>query len=535
MNLHSQDNSLIGLKKPTTVLMLWIFALLLLGYTLKSSLDLMVRTWMGSEEYSHGFFIPVISVYFLWIRRRELTFIDQFKEAGPGFVIVIIGLMLGFLGGLATLKTIEQYAFIITLTGMFTIAFGWRGLRVGAIPLLFLVFMVPFPAFILNNLSAKLQLISSWLGVEFIRACDIMVYLEGNVIDLGGYKLQVVDACSGLRYLFPLASLSFLCAYLFKGPFWQKALIFLSSAPLTIFMNSFRIGVIGIMVDNWGTAMAEGFLHDFEGWVVFLLCMVLLFVEMWLFSRLSGRKAAFNELVLIPSEWSGDTKQPNPELKFNKSIVLLLLLLAGSAIASNFIQEREDIIPARKAFLNFPLQLGKWQGRNDYLDQNYLDALKLTDYAIINYAQPESGSSINFYSAYYQSQRRGVAVHSPKACMPGDGWQITDFGQRNFPDITVDGDPLELNRAVIQKGESKQLVYYWFQQHGRTLTNEYLVKWYLFYDSLTMNRTDGALIRLVTSVGNTEDIEKADQRLQAFMRQLVPELQGYVPGKLAAK
>ena len=92
-----------------------------------------------------------------------------------------------------------------------------------------------------------------------------------------------------------------------------------------------------------------------------------------------------------------------------------------------------------------------------------------------------------------------------------------------------------LNRAVIQKGDSKQLVYYWFQQRGRTITNEYLVKWYLFYDALTMNRTDGSLIRLVTSVGNTEAIEKADHRLQAFMRQLVPELQGYIPGKLAAK
>ena len=305
--------------------------------------------------------------------------------------------------------------------------------------------------------------------------------------------------------------------------------------PLTIFMNSFRIGVIGILVDNWGTAMAEGFLHDFEGWIVFLLCMVLLFVEMWLFSRLSGKKTAFNELVLIPSEWSGDTKQPNPEIKYNKSIVLLLLLLASSAIASNFIQEREDIIPARKAFLNFPLQMGNWQGRNDYLSQYYLDELKLTDYAIINYAQPESGAGINFYSAYYQAQRRGVAVHSPKGCMPGDGWQITDFGQRAFPDIIVDGNPLELNRAVIQKGDSKQLVYYWFQQRGRTITNEYLAKWYLFYDALTMNRTDGALIRLVTSVGNTEAIEKADQRLQTFMRQLVPELQGYIPGKLAAQ
>ncbi len=523
------------LKKPTTILVIWIFLLLLLGFTFKSSLEMMVGTWISVEEYGHGFFIPAISIYFLWIRRHELKFVEKFKDVWPGFIIVIIGLMLGFLGGLATLKTVEQYAFIVTLTGMFTIAFGLRGLRVGAIPLLFLLFMVPFPSFILNNLSAKLQLISSWLGVEFIRACDIMVYLEGNVIDLGIYKLQVVEACSGLRYLFPLASLSFLCAYLFKGPFWQKALIFLSSAPLTIFMNSFRIGVIGVMVDNWGTEMAEGFLHDFEGWVVFLLCMALLFVEMWLFSRLSGKKVAFNELVLIPSEWSGNAKQLNLEVKFNKSIFLLLVLLVGSAIGSGFIQEREDIIPARRAFLNFPLNIDKWEGRNDYLSQYYLNELKLTDYAIINYSQPESGSTINFYSAYYEAQRRGVAVHSPKGCMPGDGWQITQFGQLNFPDVTVDGNELELNRAVIQKGESKQLVYYWFQQRGRTITNEYLVKWYLFYDALTMNRTDGALIRLVTSVGQTEDIEKADQRLQTFIKELTPILPAYIPGKLIAK
>ncbi len=523
------------LKKPTTILAIWIFALLLLGYTFKSSLEMMVNVWISAEEYSHGFFIPVISIYFLWIRRHELKFVAHLKDSWPGFLIVIVGLMLGFLGGLTTLKTVEQYAFIVTLTGMFTIAFGLAGLRVGAIPLLFLIFMVPFPSFILNNLSSKLQLISSWLGVEFIRACDIMVYLEGNVIDLGTYKLQVVDACSGLRYLFPLASLSFLCAYLFKGPFWQKALIFLSSAPLTIFMNSFRIGVIGIMVDNWGTEMAEGFLHDFEGWIVFLLSMALLFVEMWLFSRLSGKKVAFSELVVIPSEWSGNAKQPNPEIIFNKSIFLLLLLLFSSATASHFIQEREDIIPARKAFLNFPLHLGKWQGRNDYLSQFYLNELKLTDYAIINYAQPESGNNVNFYSAYYQAQRRGVAVHSPKGCIPGDGWQIIQFGQLDFPDTKLEGNVLQVNRAVIQKGDSRQLVYYWFQQRGRTITNEYLVKWYLFYDALTMNRTDGALVRLVTSVGNGEDIDVADQRLQSFMKDLIPELPAYLPGKSVAK
>jgi exosortase D (VPLPA-CTERM-specific) len=535
MNSYPQDMPSDQQKKPMLALSLWILAFLLLGITFKNSLSEMLTTWIKVEEYSHGFFIPAITAYFLWIRRWELKFVEQFRDSLPGLIMVFIGLILFILGGLATLKVIEQYAFILTLVGMFTIAFGLPGLRIGAIPLLFLIFMVPFPQFILNNLSSKLQLISSWLGVEFIRSCNIMVYLEGNVIDLGGYKLQVVDACSGLRYLFPLASLSFLCAYLFKGPFWQKMLIFLSSAPLTIFMNSFRIAVIGILVDNWGTEMAEGFLHDFEGWIIFLVCMVLMFIEMWLFSRLSGRKTAFNELVLIPSEWSGPEIKASPELVWNRSALLMLLLfLTGTAVASHAIEGREDIIPTRKAFLGFPLQLGRWQGQNDYLGQDYLDALKLTDYVIVNYIQPESGNNVNFYSAYYESQREGVSVHSPKGCIPGDGWQITQFGQRELADFKFDGNTLKVNRAFIEKGDSKQLVYYWFQQRGRTITNEYLVKWYLFYDAIAMNRTDGSLIRLVTGVGTGENIEAADQRLASFLKDLLPVMPDYIPGKLVS-
>ena len=517
--------------KATGIWSLWGAALLLLCMVFRDSLAEMATTWMNVEEYSHGFFIPCITLYLLWLRRGELALVQGFKASLPGLLIVGLGLALFILGGLATIKTMEQYAFLIVLTGLFACAFGLQGLRVGAIPLLFLVFMVPFPSFILNNLSSKLQLISSWLGVEFIRACDIMVYLEGNVIDLGNYKLQVVDACSGLRYLFPLASLAFLCAYLFKGPFWQKLLIFLSSMPLTIFMNSFRIGVIGVLVDNWGTDMAEGFLHDFEGWAVFLLCMVLLFIEMWIFSRISGRKLAMGELVQIPEEWSHPEHRKLPLPVLNRSVYAVLLLLVLGAGASEIFKGREDIIPQRKAFLTFPAKLGNWVGRNDYLTQFYLNELKLTDYVILNFTQLDTRYSVNFYSAYYQSQRKGAVVHSPRSCIPGDGWQITSFEQRAFPDLQLEGQALQVNRAIIQKGESRQLVYFWFQQRGRMITNEYMVKWYLFYDAIAMNRTDGALIRLVTPVDKVEDIAVADQRLQMFLKDLLPEMPAYLPGK----
>lgn len=529
--MDSQHTSLVSSTPSTYVLALWGLAVLLLGLVLHESLAEMGHIWMGKEEYSHGFFIPIISVYLIWVQRDKLTFAQDFKASLLGIVILVLGLLLFLLGGLATIRTIQHYAFIVAVIGIFAAAFGKQGLKTAWVPLAFLVFMVPFPEFIINNMSSKLQLISSWLGVEFIRACDIMVYLEGNVIDLGGYKLQVVEACSGLRYLFPLASLSFLCAYLFKGPVWQKILLFLSSVPLTIFMNSFRIGVIGLLVNSWGTEMAEGFLHDFEGWAVFLLCMVLLFMEMWLFALFNGNKTAFGELVQLPEEWFAAGKTAHMDFYLNKSVFAVLALIATVGVSGQFLRGGEEIIPQRKGFLNFPLQLGTWNGHREYIEQKYLNTLKLTDYIVANYVAEDGVSAVNFYSAYYESQRKGVSVHSPRSCIPGDGWQITSFGQRNFPDLLVQGTPLQVNRAVIEKGEYKQLVYYWFQQRGRSITNEYLVKWYLFQDAMTMHRTDGALVRLVTALDKGQDINVADQRLQAFMRDMVIVLPDYLPGK----
>src|SRR6185437_2514678 len=119
-------------------------------------------------------------------------------------------------------------------------------------------------------------------------------------------------------------------------------------------------------------------------------------------------------------------------------------------------------------------------------------------------------------------------AHSPRVCLPGGGWEIEEFGQRTLPGITAGGQELRTNRAVMAFGNNKQLVYYWFQQRGRIITNEYLVKWYLFWDALTRNRSDGAMIRLITPIpaGATA---RADAELQQFARVLAPRLDRYLP------
>ncbi|TCV79110.1 VPLPA-CTERM-specific exosortase XrtD [Sulfurirhabdus autotrophica] len=354
------------------------------------------------------------------------------------------------------------------------------------------------------------------------------MFLEGNVIDLGTFKLQVVEACSGLRYLFPLLTLGFIAAYFFKGSFWKRAVIFLSSIPLTVFMNSFRIGVIGVTVDNWGPAMAEGFLHDFEGWVVFMACTFVLVAEMWVLAKIGKDKMPLREAFGL------EFPAPSPKdaiaqyRKFTKPFIASALVVLVVASLSTMLPERVEVPPHRIDFSEFPLSVGDWQGKGDRLDQIYIDALKFDDYIIADFVD-KNQQAVNFYVAYYASQRKGESAHSPRTCIPGGGWKITSLTQRDINGVKVAGHPLVVNRLVIEMGETKQLVYYWFQQRGRVITNEYLVKWYLFWDALTRNRTDGSLVRLTALIQPGEDIALADAQLTAFAKAVNPELKKYIP------
>lgn len=444
--------------------------------------------------------------------------------------ILLLGLLIFFVGTLSTLYVLIQYSFLIALFGVVLSFTGIKAFRVILVPMIVLAFMIPLPNFIYNNLSSELQLISSQIGVAFIRLFDISVFLEGNVIDLGVYKLQVVEACNGLRYLFPLMTLGFIAAYFFTGAFWKRAVIFLSTIPITILMNSIRIGVIGVTVEYWGQEMADGFLHDFEGWVVFMSCIGILIVEMWILARIGQDKLPLREAFGL------EFPEPTPEdakvqyRSMSTPFYVSAFLMTAVALSVFALPERVEIEPDRKYFTEFPLKLDGWQGRKGYLEQIYIDALKFTDYAMNDYVG-DDGSRVNFYSAYYASQRAGASAHSPKSCIPGGGWRITGFGQRQIDEVSIDSVPLSVNRLVIQKGDSRQLVYYWFQQRGRIITSEYLMKWYMFWDALTMNRTDGALMRLTTSIDKDTDIAMADQYFVSFLKQVSPLINDYVPGK----
>lgn len=485
----------------------------------------MVSMW-DTEEYSHAWIIPPLA---LLIGLSRLEGFTPRPGDGRSVGLVLLGAAFGLLavGEVSGIYSIMNYGYLIGLTGLTWAALGTSGVWRLRGPLFYLVFMLPLPKMFYVALSAKMQLWSSELGVGLVRAAGVSVFLDGNIIDLGSYQLEVAEACNGLRYLFPLMSFGFLAAMLLDDALWKRIVLVLSTLPITLVMNSARIAMIGVLVDNYGIGMAEGAQHVVEGFVVFGLCVGVLLLEVWLLLHLPPRGGRFTALsVVMPKlDRLGSLGRQRAGTVLRSSVVLIGL----GAVASIPLSQHQEAIPDRMPLSYFPMQVGTWNGRADTLSDVYLGVLKLTDYAMVDYRRAGDRAGVNFYAAYYDSQRYGVAAHSPQECIPGGGWTIDEFSPVTLPADKVGGTAMEVNRAVISRQGVRQVVYYWFDQRGRHVTNEYMVKGWILADALTRGRTDGAMIRLVSPINPGETEADADARLQDFVRAVRPHLDDYVP------
>lgn len=487
------------------------------------------RAWM-TPEYSHGPLIPLISFY-LFLRELRHDPIDPSapRNRWPGVAVIVLGLALAILGNLVRIPDIVTYAFIIWTGGIVLTVFGWNKGKRHQLPVLHLIFMLPLPNFIYLKLTILLQGISSELGVWVIQMVGIPVFLDGNIIDLGVYKLQVAEACSGLRYLFPILSFSYLFAILYRGPFWHKVIMFLTAAPLTVLMNSFRIGMIGVLVNSYGIEQAEGFLHFFEGWVIFGACIGLLFLMAIALQRLTPNPLPLSEAIDL--DFSGFGAILTRVIEIRPARAMTVAALITLLVSSAFVLVRPADQPpiARDTFGLFPRTLGDWRGQQRQLDANIERVLGADDYISAIYKSRNSAAPVSLFSAFYHKQTEGSGIHSPEVCLPVGGWEIFSFATHkvSFPD-TIYGD-FELNRAVIQKGLHKQLVYYWFEQRGRRMTNDFSAKMTVLYDGFTIGRSDGAIVRFTTPIGQNETEAAAAKRIEALMAEVLPRLPRFIP------
>ena len=271
--------------------------------------------------------------------------------------------------------------------------------------------------------------------------------------------------------------------------------------------------------------------------MIFLACAGLLAALIYLFARIGGQ--GFFEVFQFPKVKPSvpiKPSVPKSAAALSRSqlpLLACLVLLGATGLMMFHVSARQEDVPGRARFVTFPTALGSWQGRPLLMEPQVEHGLGLEDYILSDYSKPDTGV-VNFYVAYYASQRSGSSPHSPIVCIPGGGWQITKFERTNFRDEGLN-TAFPYNRVVIERDGIKQLVYYWFVQRGRKVANEYWSKWYLFTDAIIKNRTDGALVRLSTPVNRLETEHDADRRLQSFIRDLEPSLGQFLPGEAPVK
>ena len=345
----------------------------------------LLQAW-ARPEYSYGPLVPVITAYMTLRELHRDPVTPNSDSRLPGLLTIAAGLLIGLFGNLARIPDIITYGFILAVGGVILVMAGWRqGLRFWP-GWLHLIFMLPLPNVIYWPLSIQLQFISSRLGVDLIYLLDIPVYLDGNIIDLGVYKLQVAEACNGLRYLFPLMSFGWLFAVLYTGPNWHRAVLFLSTIPITILMNSFRIGIIGVLVNQFGIGHAEGFLHFFEGWVIFVACILVLFVEAWLLQRLMAAPQPLSRVIDVDVDCIVGPLTDLGRKASHRGLVAATVMLLVAGAAWQLAPSRSEVTIERRSFGTFPMQLADWQGKRNLLDPTIERVLGANDYLIADYS-----------------------------------------------------------------------------------------------------------------------------------------------------
>jgi len=241
----------------------------------------MIWDWKVSDDYSHGFLVAPLAIYFAWERRAKLRRIP-IEPSWWGVIPLGLGSLSLTIGRLGAELMAMRTAFVLTLIGLVLLLLGRRIFRALAFPLVFLFFMIPLPQSLVNIVAFPLQLVAADLAVNSLHALEIPALREGNIIHLATTELFVAEACSGLRSLMALGTLGVVFAYFFRRDYIERGLIVLSTIPVAVVVNAFRVALTGYLTHRFGAAAAQGAVHQTEGFFTFGLAFALLLLEAWL-------------------------------------------------------------------------------------------------------------------------------------------------------------------------------------------------------------------------------------------------------------
>ena len=250
----------------------------------------LVYDWYTIPDYSHGFLVPFFAIFLLWDKRKVLSR-TPVRQSWRGISLVVVAIVILILGVYGVDLFTARISFVLLLAGLIWTLLGGEMLRELRFPLLVLVLAIPFPTILFNKITFPLQLFASRIASDILPMLGVPVLLEGNVIQLPVMKLEVAEACSGIRSLMSLFTLAVFYGYFLERTTRRRVILAVASIPIAVAANALRIVGTGLCVQYWDPDKALGFFHEFSGWVMFVISLVCLYLVHRLMRLVSPVKA----------------------------------------------------------------------------------------------------------------------------------------------------------------------------------------------------------------------------------------------------
>lgn len=496
----------------------WASLFILLGVLYLPVIGSLIRMWWGSDDYSHGFLVPFISLYMVWTKRSRLKqrpIAPNFWIGAPLVTLAGLALLGGRMGGIVVL---EEISLVLMIAGLVSLLMGKERLRIALLPILYLLFMIKIFGEGGDRFHWPFQLLAANIGVWLLQSLGFPAFREAQYIQLPHVTLEVAAACSGVRFLLSIIALGVPLAHFTQRTKFRKIGLTLFAVTIAILANGLRVALIGIWA-YYGGSVVHGPFHIFDGIFVAWIGFAALFIGAWFLSKgpkevassarsedgLSG--AAVDQS--FPGWGRGTSRRWNGAWR-----VAFALLLATAGVVYSY---QNDPIPIEKGFGKIPMVSGDWRGRA--LDPRETHFRIEGPYAEMARVYTNSaGDAVDLYVGYFDKQEHGRDLVNYRT------FRKFHRGEEEMEIPSGFGGSFRVNRAVLQEGGERREVFFWYDLNGRVVANRYRAKIWSLWDALKRGRTDGAIVVISAPFHPENDFYNGLQERAGLVREVLRSL-----------
>ncbi|MFZ5862724.1 MAG: exosortase W [Nitrospirota bacterium] len=517
--------SLVGTHPAARVARLQVLALVgLLLVLYVPVLTALAAMWSASDDFGHGFLIPFIAGYLVWIKRDALRRVVFPPDPAWGLPLVLCAGLMLVAGKLGSVALLQELSLLVMLAGLVALLMGRRALGVLALPIGYLIFMINVFGEASERVHWPFQLLAARIGVGLLQVVGVPALLDEQYIHLPRIVLEVAKACSGIQYLTALIAIGIPLAYFTQRTWVRRVGLVAFAVVIAILGNGVRVALIGVWAHHGGLPI-HGPNHVFQGVFVAWVGFTALFLGAWLLSRISPDRGAPTHREdagrRLPARNTEPRRESFVDRRWNRAWAIAMVCLL--ATTGYYYLHRISAVPLKQALAVFPLVIGEWRGEPVNARTHFLP-LESADHQVVRLYRDAQGHVVTLSLSYFESQEQGREL-APYPVFAKFHQDVTNV------DIPVGSNAVvRVNRTTIRNGKDLHQAVFWYDVDGRVLVDRNQIKWWTVWNAATRGHANGAMVVVSSPIRRPGDADAVTAAQQRFVRDLAPVLRRYLPG-----